>query len=119
MREIKFRAWDKVVKRMLFDVYLCRDSIEFGENGYHANKDQFIFMQYTGLKDSKGNEIAEGDRLKMSVSTPYHRFEFEVFWREYKWVAKQIGQDFYLDMNNLPCEVTGNIYENHELLDKP
>lgn len=47
MREIKFRAWDKEKAKM-------DKNFRFGEfndvNDYFAD-DDFIFMQYTGLKD--------------------------------------------------------------------
>ena len=47
MREIKFRAWDKEQAKMKKDFRFD----EFNDvNDYFADND-FVFMQYTGLKD--------------------------------------------------------------------
>ena len=67
MREIKFRAWDRVLKTMC-DVQTIRFNdmtISFISNGCsQPNRilDSVELMQYTGLKDKNGkNEIYEGD----------------------------------------------------------
>lgn len=63
-REIKFRAWDKLAKRMRSFDWLCVNRVTFG-NLYVCNKgldeSGLIFLQYTGLKDKNGKEIYEGD----------------------------------------------------------
>jgi hypothetical protein len=34
MREIKFRAWDKINKKMFYDVQDCYDSTDLPENSF-------------------------------------------------------------------------------------
>ena len=120
MREIKFRAWDKLNKEM-FNV----ESINFQERrvyrdvvSYHDFND-IELMQYTGLKDKNEKEIYEGDILSnRNNEKPYkvifengsYRAEFEGDFEEYSFDL--------IDVVAQGCEVVGNIYENPELLKK-
>ena len=61
MREIKFRAWDKVNRLMLNNV--STGTITIFDNGKKADYKDCIFQQYTGLKDRNGKEIYDRDIL--------------------------------------------------------
>ena len=53
MREIKFRAWGKKTKRM----FIIFDSEKQEEWYLPTCRDNYVVMQYTGLKDKNGIEI--------------------------------------------------------------
>ena len=147
MREFKFRVWDTKHKKFLIgippmeymldhDEWSWRD-IEEDPCVYLNNvfsKDfngRLIFQQYTGLTDSKGNHIYEGDIIKE------HHFEdwgdkigYEyigivvykvcsdgILFAEYKTIpAKNQNTKFRGNAIQSDCEVIGNIFENPELL---
>lgn len=117
MREIKFRAWDKEDNKMYYNAertydFGLNDSDIMEENfGGVLNNDNFIVMQYTGVKDKSGKEIYEGDIV-------------ECFKNELATV-KFISGCFVLDSTSYTetfhnvcgkIKVIGNIYETPDLL---
>lgn len=136
MREIKFRAWDKVNNKWLTsdEIHEIKGAI----TGYSMKKSPSNFIlfnngfdfdgeklkyeyviewcQYTGLKDRTGKEVFEGDIVRYDdyqgvAEVGFRRIEFveEV---EFK------GGCFYPVCNQPPYtfEVIGSIYENPDLL---
>lgn len=99
MREFKFRAWDKWRNEMI-----APNGGDF--IGWHGPSNWgkcFEVMQYTGLKDSAGTEIYEGDVLqvagygKMIIDWP-----FDLLYEYHG--ESDIGA------------ILGNIYQHPELL---
>lgn len=137
MREIKFRAWSKTNKKMLYRVLAgpgdpC--SIVYDED--RKKWVQFDdacgdIMQYTGLKDKHGKEIYEGDICTIHDGMMYSpsakkmvEGKYAVYWNDDRWGLKDAhgddydSGDFYRgnDIWWAKFEVIGNIYEHPEMV---
>ena len=123
MREIEFRAWDTENEIMVYDnendTYGywdgCQDS-DIGMINHLLNRKEYIFMQYTGLKDKKGVKIFEGDIITVLMVEGYE--QFVAGWSdEYNGFrfTDNDGTDWNITSQN-DIEVIGNIYDNPELL---
>ena len=120
MREIKFRAWDKINKDM-FNV----ESINFQERRVYKDTVSYRkfndveLMQYTGLKDKNNKEIYEGDILFESFGERYYKVVFEngSFRGEFKGDFDEYSFDL-IDIIAQGCKIVGNIYENPELMEE-
>lgn len=116
----KFRAWDKEENKMI-------DWEDLSFLKTKTDKDLRVLdliysppklkdaeiMQWTGLKDTWGDEIYEGDIIRGLYDTGIIGYE---------WVRAEVKYDLLegfqlaqFDLNSI--EIIGNIYENPELLE--
>lgn len=73
-----------------------------------------VLMQFTGLQDAKGNEIYEGDIVRIGSFVPQ---VWQVGFNRGGFCFFNEGDVFYNDIKYCEDgEVIGNIYENPELL---
>lgn len=128
MREIKFRAWDKLNKEIVDveEIDFMNKVIDYIDNDYENNRQEIIgayfenieLMQYTGLKDMREKEIYEGDIVKLranhGIGVVKYYDEWGAFVIEYikPRPLAVLGMNYYKEN----IEILGNIYENPELL---
>lgn len=128
MREIKFRAWIKLLNKMLSHEDLNKTlknltKIEYITGIFLPLNSDVEVMQYIGLKDSNKNEIYEGDIVKIE---DYFGDDIigRVIYDETTagYVFKKGTKKSYflmgLDLKGYVHYVIGNIYENPELLEE-
>jgi len=72
MREIKFRAWSKNTNSFLDDLSYTHKFDPYGHVYSPQGSDNYVLMQYTGLKDKNGKEIYEGDVVKITDFCKYN-----------------------------------------------
>jgi len=127
MREIKFRAWDKLYEQMRYG-YMKLCQLSYGElivTGYWDNKeiraeeDQFIIEQYTGKKDETGKEIYENDIVKSGyLENDIWKDDFAVIkWDNEVCLWIQYFNNGMEQLMDVDCRIMGNIHENPELLE--
>ena len=120
MRELKFRAWSKSGKKMIYNIQNeFEERIELGMDCFsdYLSNDDFIVEQYTGIKDKNDRKIYEGDIVSVydghyiGSINQYPSGEWKIIW-----VAPK-GTVDSLYAHRTVCEVIGNIHENPELLE--
>jgi uncharacterized phage protein (TIGR01671 family) len=124
MREIKFRAWHILDKEIVYfeDWESIRNLARYAEYNYVDN-----IMQYTGLKDSNGKEIYEGDILSEKWKVEVYKdnytgaymikFHNNPEFNKPKILYSYLKQRERAGTDDRDSVVIGNIYENPELLE--
>ena len=110
-REFIFRIYDKQQKKyvMTGSLYGCEGTAGLST---YFNRNTHIVEQYTGLNDTKGNRIFEGDIIKQKIGRKYEYHP--VVWECYGWYI----DDFPLAMFDEDLLVVGNINENDTKVQK-
>jgi len=106
-REIKFKAWNRIVKKMSKPFYLH----DLPDNVQWQNLD---ILQFTGLKDINGTEIYEDDILKHHGIVAWNDVENQWSVIDLNWNDKREWHD--IDYLTSPFKIIGNTHENPELL---
>lgn len=121
MRELKFRAWYKSEKKMIYNIQNeFEERIELGMDCFsdYLKNDDFIVNQFTGRTDKEGKDIYEDDIL-LIIGQGY----FRVTWDRDNCKFYLLPLEDYLDEMPLDgsweidYEVEGNIHENKDLLE--
>ncbi len=120
MREIKFRAWIKSIKKMADWDSMLKDCDRLSLLG---GNDNFIVQQFIGIKDKNGKEVYKDDVVRCHQFTGVYEGE-----KETVCVVTYIEENAcfgFVEINSEdrgyiePClcsdegiEIIGNIYEN-------
>ena len=132
MREIKFRAWDRIDNKLITDCVRLETSAGrtyVSVGCVYYSPDDLLIMQYTGLKDKNGKEIYEGDIVDQGYCQKIAIIE----WNDGMFFSRRINAtDAEFLRESVKCDeesmtflvqcrtddttVIGNIHENPELL---
>ena len=120
-REIKFRSWNTISKKMFSAEEMAKDQLTLLPTGEFINvhgvstklseiypTDVMIPLQFTGLLDRNGKEIYEGDIIKTAEE------HLEGVWKSPSHNVV-VEWPFLLLNSVLAGEIIGNIYDNPEL----
>lgn len=128
MRDIKFKAWNKVLNKMYSHeelLKLTKDIVknEFITGIYLPLNSDIELLKYTGFKDKNNKEIYEGDIVEFYFDGEIKKnkilYEND---RGFYIYVESYGYKFALNIKSLnhfdrETNILGNIYENPELLD--
>lgn len=120
---IKFRAWDKATSsyRKVLEIEFYPDGelkkvkVAGLQRKGTITPDNLVLEQFTGLTDTSGDDIYEGDlvRLTDDLEDPIYKVIFD----EAKFEIIGGGVCYDLGEEFMDCEVIGNVHANPELLE--
>lgn len=122
IRQINFRVWDRKKEKMV--------EAKTFTNSTQSSGSRHIIMQFTGIEDDNGNEIYEGDIVKVGdPQEPEHCTTHIVIWGGEYYPAFTLKPGLettenvfsYLQLAADSYEqfwIAGNAFENPELLDE-
>ena len=117
MKKIKFRAWDKKLKKFVRDFWLDSDgSLYYPDTDNKSVRDLAPLMEYTGLKDKNDKEIYEGDIIKYKGGVGEVVFEKGSYYiKNFETNEAILGLRQAVEIQR--GIVIGNKFENKELLE--
>ncbi len=136
MRDIKFRAWDKIEKIMYYEGDDINPIYLLFNKSYEPYDDEYIIMQYTGLKDNSNKEIYEDDIIRLwthkdEENPENDKYEdYLVYWNDGAFVVNWENEYSCCDLGYaINCweadsteykdwQVIGNKFNNPELLEE-
>lgn len=114
-RERKYRVWDTQLKKMYHFAFSISANGDVTDVGWRSKWDdtkpmpELILMDYTGLKDSEGKEIYEGDIVEL------HNKTSPVVWNHDCWGLDGYDNGEYYNNDRVGCwedvKIIGNIYQ--------
>lgn len=111
-RQIKFRIWDVVSNKFIYDIDGLFKNISVIPSKIFSGEDKLLIaQQWTGFLDKNGHEVYQGDIIKTSCPSIARLLEVK-WWTEsdgFDWTGWNFGE---ADRD----EVVGNIFENPELV---
>ena len=111
MRELEFRAWDNIGKGMFGQGMRPQ---KFWSMVHPSSCDVFV-MQYTGLTDSEGVKIFEGDIVEDIKPVEGLPENYQISWSKNRarFMCSNGNYGFWITSD---VRVIGNIYESPELI---
>ncbi|ORN03157.1 YopX family protein [Lentilactobacillus parabuchneri] len=115
-RQIKFRVW-----HILFGRKGPMQGMVHGKASSilalaEMNPDAYIVEQFTGLKDSNGDDIYENDLVLLDPDDPPYQVIFDE--GKFELSNDYLGLVYDLSEEHMDCEIIGNIHEDKDLLEE-